>query len=52
MVRAGMIEKMFPYPGARPVFSVTQIDKLYAVSSDNQSGVQSALQGKLFNVFR
>ncbi|GAA6196653.1 hypothetical protein NBRC116598_20970 [Pseudophaeobacter arcticus] len=35
MVREGMIKKHHPYPGSRPVFSVAQIDKLYAPSSDN-----------------
>jgi len=41
MVREGLIDKVFPYPGARPVFSVKQIDSLYVVSSDDQSGGQS-----------
>lgn len=44
MVREGMIDKVFPYPGARPVFSVKQIDSLYVISSDNQSGGQSGGQ--------
>ncbi|OIQ42379.1 MAG: hypothetical protein BM560_08145 [Roseobacter sp. MedPE-SWde] len=44
IVREGMIKKVFPYPGARPVFSVAQIDKLYANSSDDQSGGQSGGQ--------
>ncbi len=47
MVREGVIEKVFPYPGARPVFSVAQIDNLYAVSSDSQSGGQSGGQNVL-----
>ncbi|PCJ05883.1 MAG: hypothetical protein COB16_14405 [Rhodobacteraceae bacterium] len=44
MVREGLIDKVFPYPGSRPVFSVKQIDSLYVVSSDDQSGGQSGGQ--------
>jgi hypothetical protein len=34
MVRAGRIAKHHPYPGSHPVYSVAQIDGLYANSSD------------------
>jgi hypothetical protein len=44
MVRDGLIKKVFPYEGARPVFSVAQIDTLYTPPSDNQSGGQSGGQ--------
>ena len=44
MVREGSIKRVFPYEGARPVFSVAQIDTLYAFSSDDQSGGQSGGQ--------
>jgi hypothetical protein len=42
MVRAGRIKKHHPYPGSRPVYSVAQIDGLYSISSDDQSGGQNA----------
>jgi len=47
MVREGLIEKVFPYPGSRPVLSVKQIDSLYVTSSDDQSGGQSGGQNSI-----
>ncbi len=44
MVRAGRIVKHHPYPGSRPVYSVAQIDGLYAISSEEKSGGQSGGQ--------
>lgn len=34
MVRADQITKIFPYPGSRPVYSIKEIDGLYAMASE------------------
>jgi len=52
MVREGLIEKVFPYPGSRPVFSVKQIDSLYVTSSDEKNGSQNRLWWILFIIFK
>ena len=44
MVKENLIVPRTPYPGARPVYSVGEIDALYAGPSGEQSGGQSGGQ--------